>query len=78
MNQTETIGPVNVGNPCEFTIKELAELAIKVRLPRLAPRAARAHLPTLAPLVAPHRWDPIRAPRARHQGEAERPCPTST
>jgi len=30
MNQTETIGPVNLGNPGEFTIKQLAELAIKV------------------------------------------------
>jgi UDP-glucuronate decarboxylase len=29
MNQEETIGPINVGNPCEFTIKQLAELAIK-------------------------------------------------
>jgi len=29
MNQEETIGPVNVGNPVEFTIKQLAELAIK-------------------------------------------------
>lgn len=29
MNQTETIGPVNIGNPGEFTIKQLAELAIK-------------------------------------------------
>jgi len=29
MNQEETLGPVNIGNPCEFTIKQLAELAIK-------------------------------------------------
>jgi len=29
MNQENTIGPVNIGNPGEFTIKELAELAIK-------------------------------------------------
>jgi hypothetical protein len=29
MNQEETIGPVNIGNPTEFTIKQLAELAIK-------------------------------------------------
>mmetsp|Transcript_20106 Transcript_20106/g.66556 ORF Transcript_20106/g.66556 Transcript_20106/m.66556 type:complete len:222 (-) Transcript_20106:420-1085(-) len=29
MNQTSTIGPVNIGNPGEFTIKQLAELAIK-------------------------------------------------
>lgn len=30
MNQEHTVGPVNLGNPCEFTIKQLAELAIKV------------------------------------------------
>ena len=29
MNQNETVGPVNIGNPGEFTIKQLAELAIK-------------------------------------------------
>jgi len=29
MNQEETLGPVNIGNPGEFTIKQLAELAIK-------------------------------------------------
>jgi UDP-glucuronate decarboxylase len=29
MNQDKTIGPVNIGNPGEFTIKQLAELAIK-------------------------------------------------
>merc|ERR550537_2069910 len=29
MNQEETIGPVNIGNPGEFTIKQLAELAIQ-------------------------------------------------
>tara|TARA_B110001452_G_C15064851_1_gene371657 strand:+ start:55 stop:669 length:615 start_codon:yes stop_codon:yes gene_type:complete len=30
MNQEETIGPVNIGNPGEFTIKQLAELAVKM------------------------------------------------
>lgn len=30
MNQTPFIGPVNIGNPNEFTIKELAELVIKM------------------------------------------------
>lgn len=29
MNQENTIGPVNIGNPGEFTIKQLAELAIE-------------------------------------------------
>jgi UDP-glucuronate decarboxylase len=30
MNQTKIIGPVNIGNPGEFTIKELAEQVIKL------------------------------------------------
>jgi len=30
MNNEVTIGPVNIGNPGEFTIKQLAELAIKI------------------------------------------------
>ena len=30
MNQDKTIGPVNLGNPGEFTIKQLAELAVKL------------------------------------------------
>jgi UDP-glucuronate decarboxylase len=30
MNQDEFIGPVNIGNPGEFTIKELAEKIIKI------------------------------------------------
>jgi UDP-glucuronate decarboxylase len=30
MNQEETVGPVNVGNPNEFTIKQLAELTIEL------------------------------------------------
>lgn len=29
MEQTETVGPVNVGNPNEFTIRELAEKVVK-------------------------------------------------
>lgn len=29
MNQEETVGPVNIGNPNEFTIRELAEAVIK-------------------------------------------------
>lgn len=29
MNQTETVGPVNIGNPGEFTMLELAELVIQ-------------------------------------------------
>ena len=29
MNQEKTVGPVNIGNPTEFTIKQLADLAIK-------------------------------------------------
>eukprot|EP00927_Polykrikos_kofoidii_P067762 TRINITY_DN63202_c0_g1_i1.p1 TRINITY_DN63202_c0_g1~~TRINITY_DN63202_c0_g1_i1.p1 ORF type:complete len:404 (+),score=73.74 TRINITY_DN63202_c0_g1_i1:103-1314(+) len=30
MDQTETVGPVNVGNPTEFTVLELAELIIEI------------------------------------------------
>ena len=30
MAQTETVGPVNLGNPGEFTMKELAELTLKL------------------------------------------------
>ena len=30
MNQDETIGPMNIGNPSEFTILELAEKVIKL------------------------------------------------
>ncbi len=29
MNQTTTVGPVNLGNPVEFTIRELAEMVLK-------------------------------------------------
>merc|ERR1719298_96795 len=29
MNQEHTIGPVNIGNPGEFTIKQLAELCVE-------------------------------------------------
>merc|ERR1711943_166347 len=30
MDQTATIGPVNIGNPHEFTIKQLAELTVEL------------------------------------------------
>ena len=30
MNQTETVGPMNLGNPGEFTIRELAEHVIRL------------------------------------------------
>ncbi len=30
MNQTETVGPLNLGNPGEFTMLELAELTLKL------------------------------------------------
>jgi UDP-glucuronate decarboxylase len=30
MNQTETVGPLNLGNPAEFTMLQLAELVIKL------------------------------------------------
>ncbi|HXA13572.1 MAG TPA: UDP-glucuronic acid decarboxylase family protein [Opitutaceae bacterium] len=30
MNQTETVGPLNLGNPCEFTMLQLAELTLQL------------------------------------------------
>ena len=30
MHQTETVGPINLGNPGEFTMQQLAELTIKL------------------------------------------------
>lgn len=30
MNQEKTVGPINIGNPNEFTVKELAELVIEL------------------------------------------------
>ncbi|MEI8088347.1 MAG: UDP-glucuronic acid decarboxylase family protein [Opitutaceae bacterium] len=30
MAQTETVGPMNLGNPCEFTMLQLAELTLKL------------------------------------------------
>jgi UDP-glucuronate decarboxylase len=30
MNKENFYGPVNIGNPCEFTIKELADMVIKL------------------------------------------------
>jgi UDP-glucuronate decarboxylase len=30
MNQTETVGPINLGNPSEFTMRELAEQVLKL------------------------------------------------
>ncbi len=30
MNQTETVGPMNIGNPGEFTMMQLAELTLKL------------------------------------------------
>tara|TARA_Y100000310_G_scaffold305300_1_gene345299 strand:- start:504 stop:1433 length:930 start_codon:yes stop_codon:yes gene_type:complete len=30
MNQDQTIGPINLGNPKEFTIKELAEMVVRM------------------------------------------------
>jgi len=30
MAQTETVGPMNLGNPAEFTMRQLAELTVKL------------------------------------------------
>ncbi|MFO7906593.1 MAG: UDP-glucuronic acid decarboxylase family protein [Pirellulaceae bacterium] len=48
MNQTETIGPVNLGNPVEFTIKQLAEMVINLTGSRS--RIVHAPLPTDDPV----------------------------
>ena len=41
MNQSETIGPLNLGNPGEFTMLELAELVLK----KVGGRSKIVHLP---------------------------------
>ncbi len=41
MNQDRTIGPVNIGNPGEFTIRQLADLAIEMT----GSRSTIVHLP---------------------------------
>ena len=55
MNQEETIGPVNIGNPGEFTIKQLAELAIKTTKvpPPLRPTHPARLVALLRPRLAP-------------------------
>merc|ERR1712232_302882 len=30
MDQEETVGPINIGNPNEFTVKELAEMVVEL------------------------------------------------
>merc|ERR1712232_106431 len=30
MNQEDTVGPINIGNPHEFTVKQLAELVVEL------------------------------------------------
>ena len=65
MNQTETVGPVNLGNPGEFTMLQLAELTLKLvgskskivyqALPSDDPRQRRPDI-TLAKRVL--KWEP--------------------
>jgi UDP-glucuronate decarboxylase len=65
MNQTETVGPVNIGNPGEFTMLQLAELTLKLigskskivhqALPADDPRQRRPDI-TLAKRVL--KWEP--------------------
>jgi UDP-glucuronate decarboxylase len=65
MKQTETPGPVNLGNPGEFTMVELAELILKLvggrskivhkRLPADDPRQRRPDI-TLAKRLL--KWEP--------------------
>jgi len=65
MAQTETPGPVNLGNPGEFTMNELAELTLRLvggrskiihkRLPADDPRQRRPDI-TLAKKLL--KWEP--------------------
>jgi UDP-glucuronate decarboxylase len=65
MNQTETVGPVNLGNPGEFTMLELAQLTLKLvggkskivhkPLPADDPRQRRPDI-TLAKKIL--QWEP--------------------
>jgi UDP-glucuronate decarboxylase len=65
MNQTETVGPMNIGNPGEFTMLQLAELTLKLvggkskivhkALPADDPKQRRPDI-TLAKAVL--KWEP--------------------
>ncbi|HEU5079776.1 MAG TPA: UDP-glucuronic acid decarboxylase family protein [Opitutaceae bacterium] len=65
MNQTETVGPMNLGNPGEFTMLQLAELVLKIvggkskivhkELPSDDPKQRRPDI-TLARRVL--KWEP--------------------
>jgi UDP-glucuronate decarboxylase len=65
MNQTETVGPMNLGNPGEFTMLQLAELVLKIvggkskivhrELPSDDPKQRRPDI-TLARKVL--KWEP--------------------
>lgn len=49
MNQDEFVGPVNIGNPGEFTIKELAEMVLKL-IPESKSKIVYKPLPADDPL----------------------------
>jgi UDP-glucuronate decarboxylase len=65
MEQTETAGPINLGNPGEFTISELAEVTLKLvggrakivhkRLPADDPRQRRPDISLAKRLL---KWEP--------------------
>src|SRR5205823_11294396 len=65
MQQTETVGPMNLGNPSEFTMRQLAELTLKLvggkskivhkPLPADDPKQRRPEI-TLAKKVL--KWEP--------------------
>jgi UDP-glucuronate decarboxylase len=66
MNQTETVGPLNLGNPCEFTMLQLAELTLQLvggkskivykALPADDPRQRR---PDIALAQKVLKWEPM-------------------
>lgn len=64
MNQDEYIGPMNLGNPSEFTIMELAEKCIQ--LTGSKSQIIRQPLPHDDPKQ--RRWGPPRAARSRGRG----------
>lgn len=65
MAQTETVGPINLGNPGEFTMNELAELTLKLvggrskivhkRLPADDPKQRRPDISLAKRLL---KWEP--------------------
>ncbi len=75
MNQTETIGPLNLGNPCEFTMLQLAELTLQMVggkskimfTSRCPPTTRKQRKPDIALAQKVLKWEANRAARGRPQ-----------